>query len=141
MRRTPFRWRHFRSNLYYYYFGFNLKKIFFRNSKVRRISAFFAPELLTEVNMGFSLVSVKASCIPFQSGDETKINHLHVILHKQSGEPYVGFCTCIVHLIAIDHLKLKKLKIHFNVFFSFFFTYIFYMFLRTLTVTFRNVHP
>ena len=49
--------------------------------------------------MWFSLVSVKAYCIPFQSGDETKIKHLHVILHKQSGEPYGGFRTCTVGLI------------------------------------------
>ena len=49
--------------------------------------------------MWFFFISVKASCIPFQSGDEAKIKHLHVILHKQIGEPYGGFCTCTVGLI------------------------------------------
>ena len=49
--------------------------------------------------MWFCFVSVKASCIPFQSGDEAKIKHLHVIFHKQTGEPYGGFCTCRVGLI------------------------------------------
>ena len=45
------------------------------------------------------MVSVKASCIPFQGVDEARIKHLHVILHKQTGEPYGGFCTCTVGLI------------------------------------------
>ena len=45
----------------------------------------------------------------------------------------------IVHLNAIDHLIVFLLKIHFNVLFYFFCAYIFYMFLRTLTVTFTAV--
>ena len=51
--------------------------------------------------MWFCLVSVKASCIPFQSGDEAKIKYLHVIIHKQTGEPYGGICACTVGLIYI----------------------------------------
>ena len=63
--------------------------------------------------MWFCLVSAKASCTPFQSGDEAKIKHLHAILHKQSGEPYGGFCTCIVGLIYYWKKQLcleKKLR-------------------------------
>ena len=42
------------------------------------------------------LVSVKTYCIPFQSVDEAKIKHMHVILLKQTGKPYDGFCPCTV---------------------------------------------
>ena len=41
----------------------------------------------------------KDSCIPPKSGDQANIKHLHVILHKQTGEPYDGFCTCTLGLI------------------------------------------
>ena len=40
-----------------------------------------------------NLCAIKVSCISPHSSDEAKIKHLHVILHKQTGEPYGGFCT------------------------------------------------
>ena len=62
--------------------------------------------------MWICLVSVKASCIPFQSVDEAKNNHIHVILHKQTGEPYGGFCTCCfwyVGSIPTQGMEIKLL--------------------------------
>jgi hypothetical protein len=35
--------------------------------------------------------AIKASCIPSQSGNEAKIKHEHVIMDKQTGEPYGEF--------------------------------------------------
>ena len=54
--------------------------------------------------------AIKASCIHLQSGDEAKIEHLHVILHKQTGELYGVFCTCIVGLLYYwkKQLRLEK---------------------------------
>ena len=46
-----------------------------------------------------NLCAIKVSCISPHSSDEAKIKHLHVILHKQTGEPYGRFCTCTVGLI------------------------------------------
>ena len=43
--------------------------------------------------------AIKASCIPLQSDDDANIEHPHAIHHKQTGEPYGGFCACTVGLI------------------------------------------
>ena len=55
--------------------------------------------------------AIKASCIPSQSGDEAKIKHVHVIMDKQTGEPYGGFCTCTVGLVYWKkQLCIEKIK-------------------------------
>ena len=41
-----------------------------------------------ELQQSYNFYVIKASCIPSQSGDEAKIKPLHVILDKQTGEPY-----------------------------------------------------
>jgi hypothetical protein len=66
-----------------------------------------------ELKQSYNICAVKASCIPSQSGDEAKIKHLHVILDKQTGEPYGGFCTCTVGLVYYwkKQLCLEKFKI------------------------------
>lgn len=51
------------------------------------------------LKQSYNFYVIKASCIPSQSGDETKIKHLHVIRHKRTGEPYGGFCKCTVGLV------------------------------------------
>jgi hypothetical protein len=48
-----------------------------------------------------TICAIKASCIPSQSGNEAKIKHVHVIMDKQTGEPYGGFCTCTVGLVIV----------------------------------------
>ena len=58
------------------------------------------------------LVSVKTYCIPFQSVDEAKIKHIHVILLKQTGKPYDGFCPCTVGLIYYWKKQLCLEKNH-----------------------------
>jgi len=59
--------------------------------------------------------AIKASCIPSQSGDEVKIKHVHVIMDKQTGEPYGGFCTCTVGLVYWKkQLCIEKIKYTFN---------------------------
>ena len=61
--------------------------------------------------------AIKASCIPSQSGNEAKIKHVHVIMDKQTGEPYGGFCTCTVGLVIVywkKQLCIEKIKYKFN---------------------------
>ena len=69
--------------------------------------------LFNELKQSYNIYAVKASCIPSQSGDEAKIKHLHVILDKQTGEPYGGFCTCTVGLVYYwkKQLCLENIKI------------------------------
>jgi hypothetical protein len=64
-----------------------------------------------------NLCTIKVSCISPHSSDEAKIKHLHAILHKQTGEPYGGFCTCTVGLIYYWKKQLcleKKSEKQFN---------------------------
>ena len=62
-----------------------------------------------------TLCAIKASCIPSQSGNEAKIKHVHVIMDKQTGEPYGGLCTCTVGLVYWKkQLCIEKIKCKFN---------------------------
>ena len=60
--------------------------------------------------MIFCLVRDTTSSIPFQSGNEATIKHLHVVLHKQTGNSYGGFRICTVGLIYYrkNQLCLEK---------------------------------
>jgi hypothetical protein len=68
-----------------------------------------------QLNHSSTFCASKASCIPSQSGNEANIKYVHVIMDKQTGEPYGGFCTCTVGLVDWKkQLCIEKIKYKFN---------------------------
>jgi hypothetical protein len=65
-----------------------------RSTHLRIVCSKSSPASTPEVLISYTQLNAnKVSCISPHSSDEAKIKHLHVILHKQTGEPYGGFCT------------------------------------------------